>query len=74
MNNEEGNMIDAGVIKQMANEKGAPLCGIAPVDRFEKAPAGFHPRDIYPGCKSVVVVASPFPAIFVEKFALLMLE
>jgi epoxyqueuosine reductase len=55
-------MIDAGIIKQMAMEQGAALCGIAPVDRFVNAPAGFHPRDIYPGCKSVVVLASPFPA------------
>jgi epoxyqueuosine reductase QueG len=61
MNNVEENMIDAELIKQMAMEKGATLCGIAPVDRFESAPAGFHPRDIYPGCKSVVVLASPFP-------------
>jgi epoxyqueuosine reductase len=55
-------MIDAAVIKRMATEKGAALCGIAPVERFADAPEGFHPVDIFPGCKSVVVLASPFPA------------
>ena len=55
------NMIDANMIKQMAIEKEAALCGIAPVDRFTDAPAGFHPKDIYPDCKSVIVLASPFP-------------
>ncbi len=54
-------MIDAGVIKRMAIANGAVLCGIAPVDRFTAAPAGFRPGDIYPACKSVVVSASPFP-------------
>lgn len=55
------NLIDAGVIKQKAMAKGAALCGIAPVERFANAPKGFHPKDIYPDCKSVIVFASPFP-------------
>jgi epoxyqueuosine reductase len=55
------NPINGGVIKQKAIAKGAALCGIAPVDRFVDAPEGFHPRDIYPDCKSVVVFAAPFP-------------
>jgi epoxyqueuosine reductase QueG len=52
-------------IKEMARSYGADLCGIAPVERFAKAPNGFHPFDIYSGTKSVIVIAvreseSPF--------------
>ena len=32
------------------------MCGIAPVSRFENAPAGTHPTDFLPGCKSVISV------------------
>jgi epoxyqueuosine reductase QueG len=44
-------------IKKMAKHYGADLCGIAPVERFENAPKGFHPYDIYPGTKSVIAIA-----------------
>lgn len=54
-------MINSGVIKKKAIQKGADICGVAPLSRFEDAPKGFHPRDIYPGCRSVVVFASHFP-------------
>lgn len=37
---------------------GADICKIAAVDRFKDAPKGFHPRDIYPECQSVVVFLS----------------
>lgn len=40
---------------------GSDLCGIAPVERFNEAPDGFHPTDIYNGCKSVVVFAKKIP-------------
>ena len=55
-------MIDAKIIKNMTFQKGADICGIAAVDRFAEAPKGFHPRDIYPDCRSVVVFASRFPS------------
>ena len=58
---KEETLIDAEVIKQKAFAKGAILCGIAGIDRFSDAPEGFHPTDIYPGCKSVIVFAAPFP-------------
>lgn len=48
-------------IKQTAYELGADLVGIAPIDRFSGAPAGFHPCDILPTCQSVIVLASEFP-------------
>ncbi len=53
-------MIDSGTVKRMAAQQGADLCGIAPVARFTGAPEGFHPSDIYPGCRSVIVVACRF--------------
>jgi epoxyqueuosine reductase QueG len=45
------------IIKDLAHSLGADLCGIAPVQRFQGAPKGFHPRDILPQAKAVVVVA-----------------
>ena len=39
---------------------GAEICGIAPVERFENAPKGFHPCDIYSDCKSVIIFGSRF--------------
>ena len=47
-------MIDHKEVRQLALELGADLCGIAPVSRFDKAPQGFHPRDVYPDAHSVV--------------------
>jgi hypothetical protein len=44
-------IITSAEIKELARRNGADLCGIAPVERFEHAPAGFHPSDIYPGTK-----------------------
>lgn len=40
---------------------GAEVCGFAGIDRFDGAPAGFHPRDIYPGCQTVVVFGIALP-------------
>ena len=54
-------MINSGAIKKRALRYGADICGIAPVDRFAGAPEGFHPCDIYPDCRSVVVFAARFP-------------
>jgi len=47
-------------IKQILYDMGADLCGIASIDRFDEAPAGFHPCDILPSCKTVVVFAKKF--------------
>lgn len=59
-------MLDAIVVKRKATTWGADLCGIAPVARFSGAPKGFHPCDIYAGCRSVVVVACRFPLSTLE--------
>ncbi len=53
-------MINADSIKKIAFELGADLCGIAPVECFNKAPKGFRPADIYEDTKSVVVIAKKF--------------
>ena len=49
-------------IKKIFFDLGADLCGIASVDRFADAPTGFHPRDVLPGCRSVISFACRFPA------------
>jgi len=48
-------------IKKMAYDKGADVCGIAPVSRFTDAPQGFHPKDIYSKAESVLVFAKRLP-------------
>jgi len=53
-------MITAKEIKEMIMENGADLCGIASIDRFDEAPKGYHPCDVLPSCKSVVVFAKKF--------------
>lgn len=47
-------------VKKAAYELGADLCGITPAERFGGAPEGFHPADVLPVCKSVVVFAVRF--------------
>jgi len=49
--------MNASDVKKMAYRLGADLCGIAPVVRFEHAPRGFHPKDIFENCQSVIVLA-----------------
>lgn len=48
-------------IQDLARNLGADLVGIASVDRFGGAPEGFHPTDIMPQAKTVVVLARTFP-------------
>ncbi len=40
---------------------GMDVCGFANIDRFSEAPAGFHPRDIFPDCKSAVMFGLALP-------------
>ncbi len=49
-------------VKGAALDLGADLVGVAPVDRFDGAPRGFHPRDVYPDAQSVLVFAVRLPA------------
>ncbi|SHI15830.1 Epoxyqueuosine reductase QueG (queuosine biosynthesis) [Sporobacter termitidis DSM 10068] len=48
-------------IRKLFKKLGADVCGIANIDRFGGAPAGFHPRDIYPECQSVAVFGVAIP-------------
>lgn len=53
-------------IKSILLDLGSDACGIASADAFVNAPEGFHPRDIFPGCKSVVVFALALPRTVYE--------
>ena len=55
-------MLKSAEVKQLLYDMGADLCGIASIDRFDEAPEGFHPRDVLPSCKSVIVFAKKFSA------------
>jgi epoxyqueuosine reductase QueG len=48
-------------IKQQAKLLGAKLCGIAPIERFNDAPEGFGPLDLFPETKSVIAFAKQVP-------------
>lgn len=48
-------------IKQFILGLGADVCGVANIDRFAEAPVGFHPRDIFPDCRSVIVFGVALP-------------
>jgi epoxyqueuosine reductase len=48
-------------IKEIVFKNGADLFGIAPVDRFDGAPKGFHPRSVYSRTESAIVFALKLP-------------
>jgi epoxyqueuosine reductase QueG len=48
-------------IKAAVLDMGADLVGVAPVERFTGAPPGFHPADIMPQAKTVLVMARKVP-------------
>ncbi len=48
-------------VKHILYSLGADLCGIASIDRFGDAPAGFHPTDVLPCCTSVISFALRSP-------------
>ena len=54
-------MTSSRAIKKSISQYGADICGVASAARFANAPKGFHPCDVYPDCRSVVVFASRFP-------------
>lgn len=53
--------IGSNEVKAMAIKLGADLCGVASVERFEGAPVGHRPQDIYPDCRSVIALAKRIP-------------
>ena len=48
-------------IKSLLLSLGADVCGIAHIERFYETPAGFHPKDIFPECKAVIVFGIALP-------------
>lgn len=40
---------------------GSDVCGIANIERFQNAPEGFSPQDIFSECRSVVVFGKALP-------------
>jgi epoxyqueuosine reductase len=54
-------MLNSQLVKKIASDLELELCGIAPVNRFNEAPEGFHPKDIYKKCKTVIVFAKTIP-------------
>jgi len=54
-------MITKNKVKSIVFEKGADLVGIASIDRFSEAPAGFHPRDVYSQTNAVIAFAIRLP-------------
>lgn len=54
-------MISSKKVKEILYSMGADLCGIAGVDRFADAPEGYHPRDVFPACRSVISFACRIP-------------
>lgn len=54
-------MVQSTTIKEIAKRCGADLGFIASVERFEHAPAGFHPRDIFPPTRSIIAFGRKIP-------------
>jgi epoxyqueuosine reductase QueG len=54
-------MITKDIIREVAFKNGVDLFGVASVDRFENAPKGFHPKDIYSKAETVIVFAIKLP-------------
>lgn len=48
-------------IKETAYKYGADVCGIGSVDRFENAPDGYSPLDLFDKCQSVIAVGIALP-------------
>jgi len=61
-------MLTAEEIKSTAIGLGADQCGIANTKRFDEAPSGFHPCDIYNKCKSVVVILKRMPSDVINTY------
>jgi len=49
------------MVKEFAKSCGADIVGVAPVNRFDEAPEGFHPTDIIDGAKSVISIGIELP-------------
>ena len=48
-------------LREIILDHGADVCGFASIERFQDAPAGFHPNDIWSDCKTVIVFGIALP-------------
>lgn len=48
-------------IRKLILSLGADVCGVAGIERFSEAPAGFSPKDMFSACKSVIVLGIALP-------------
>jgi epoxyqueuosine reductase QueG len=48
-------------IRELIMSLGADVCGFAHIGRFNNAPHGFHPADIFPACKTVISFGISLP-------------
>lgn len=55
-------MITKNIIREVAFKNGVDLFGMAAIDRFQNAPKGFHPKDIYSKTESVIAFAIKLPS------------
>ena len=55
-------MITKEKIKEVALQHGADLVGISSLERFENAPVGFNPKDIYSKTQSIIALAIRVPS------------
>lgn len=53
--------MDARQLQVMAMKLGADVFGVSGIGRFSNAPEGFKPTDVFPDCKSVVVIGTALP-------------
>ena len=53
-------------IKEIAYQYGADVCGIGTIDRFDHAPSGYSPLDLFQKCKSVIAVGIALPKGLME--------
>jgi len=65
INDKHMNLLDKSLtkdqVKEMCNQQGADLVGIASADSFKEAPEGVHPKDVLSTCESVIVLCCEFP-------------
>jgi epoxyqueuosine reductase len=54
-------MMNSEKVKLFTHKLGTNDCGIAPVSRFNDAPKGFHPADLFPKTRSVIAFAKQIP-------------
>ena len=59
--------MDNDYIKKIVYPLGADVCGFANIGRFDNAPKGFHPLDVYAETKSIIVFGSNFHQVYFKQ-------